>query len=115
MPGDEGVGQPDARSGRRAVAAPRIAAGAAAQIGEREDLAERLIQRGERPQFRGERGKKLALQVMEDRGEPAGPIASRRFHPIKTEHTQRPAGFERASTISKLIIAYSGRAPAAIF
>ena len=95
--GDEGVGQPDARSGRRTVAATIVTAGAAAQIGERENLAERLIQGGERPQFRGERGEKLALQVMEDRGERGDPIASRRFRSSKTQNAQPPAGFERGS------------------
>ena len=41
--GDEGVSQPDARAGRAALAAPRVAGGEAAQIGQRNDLAELLI------------------------------------------------------------------------
>lgn len=42
-------------------------AGEAAQIGERNDFAEPLIQGGERAEFRCERGEKLALQVVKDR------------------------------------------------
>ena len=67
--GDESVGQPDARARRTAFAAPRIAAGEAAQLGEREDSAELFVQRGEFAQLLGEDGKELALQVMEDHGE----------------------------------------------
>jgi len=55
--GDEGVRQPGARSGRGAVAAPLVTAGEAAQIAEGDDLAELFIQGGERPEFRGQRGK----------------------------------------------------------
>jgi hypothetical protein len=55
--GDEGLRQPGARTGQRAVAAPFVTAGEAAQIGERNDFAELLIQGGERPQFLRERGK----------------------------------------------------------
>ena len=93
------MGQPDARTGRRAVAAPLVTAGEAAQIREREDLAELLIQCGERTEFRGERWEKLALQVMKDRVEHVDPIDSRRFRSIKTENTQPPEGFERASSV----------------
>ena len=49
--GDAGVGQPDAGTGRTALAAPLIAAGEAAQLGQRDDLAELLVQGGEFAQF----------------------------------------------------------------
>ena len=78
--GDEGVGKPDASAGRPTLAAPFIAAGEAAQLGQRDDLAELLIQGGEFAQFLGEGGKELALQSVEDRRqvEHAFPTSSRR-------------------------------------
>jgi hypothetical protein len=78
--GDEGVGQPDARTGRTALAAPFITAGKAAELGERDDFTELLIQGRKLTQFLGEGGKKLALQAVEDRRqvEQAFPTASGR-------------------------------------
>jgi hypothetical protein len=78
--GNAGVGQPDAGTGRTALAAPFIAAGEAAQLGQRDDLAELLVQGGEFAQFLGEGGKELALQAVEDRPqvEHAFPSASAR-------------------------------------
>jgi hypothetical protein len=78
--GDQGVGQPDAGTGLTAFAAPFITAGETAQLRERDNLAELLIQRGEFAQFLGKGGKELALQAVENRRqvEPALPIASHR-------------------------------------
>ena len=64
--GDERMHQPDARTRRSSVAAPFITPGEAAQIGERNHFAELLVQGGERPQFCHERGKKLALKMVEN-------------------------------------------------
>ena len=65
--GAERLRQPGARTGRRTVAAPFITAGEAAQIGQREDFAELLVQGRERSQLGCQRGEKLALQRVEDR------------------------------------------------
>lgn len=65
--GDEGVGEPDTGTGWPALAAPRIAAGEAAQLGKRDDLAELLVQGGEFAEFLREGRKELALQAVEDR------------------------------------------------
>ena len=56
------MGQPEAGTGRSAVASPFVTAGAAAPGGEGDDLAALLVQGGEG-------GEKLALEVVENRGE----------------------------------------------
>ena len=64
--GDERMRQPDARTRWSPVAAPFVTPGEAAQIGERNHFAELLVQGGECSQFCDERGKKLALKMVEN-------------------------------------------------
>src|ERR1035438_7372647 len=64
--GDERVRQPDPRTRWSTVAAPFVTPGEAAQIGERNHFAELLVQGGECSQFCDERGKKLALKMVEN-------------------------------------------------
>lgn len=52
---------------RTIVAAPFVTAGEAPQIGERNDLAELLVQGTQGSEFRCERGEKLSLQVVKVR------------------------------------------------
>jgi hypothetical protein len=61
------VRQPGARTGRATLAAPLVLVREAPQLGERDDFAELPVQRGERPDFLGERGEKLALEAVKDR------------------------------------------------
>jgi hypothetical protein len=61
------VGQPSARTRRATFATPFILLREATQLGEGNHFAELLVQRGERPEFRCERGEKLPLQAVEDR------------------------------------------------
>jgi hypothetical protein len=65
--GNERVGQLAARTRRATLPAPLILLREATQLREGNDFAELLVQRGERPEFGGQRGEKLALQTVEDR------------------------------------------------
>jgi len=65
--GDEGVRQPNARTGRTTVAAPFVTPGEAAQIGECNDFAKLLIQGAQRAEFVRACGEKLPLQMVENR------------------------------------------------
>jgi hypothetical protein len=70
--GDESVRQPSARTGWATVAAPFVTTGEAAQIGERNDLAELLIQGAQGAGFGRKRGEKWPLQMVKNRRQ-AGP------------------------------------------
>jgi len=65
--GAEGGRQPSARIGRATFAAPLILVREATQLRERDDFAELLVQRAERPEFLFEGREKLTLQTVEDR------------------------------------------------
>jgi hypothetical protein len=54
-------------TGRTTIAAPFVAAGETPQVGERNNFAKLLVQGAQHAEFGRERGKKLALQMVENR------------------------------------------------
>ena len=62
--GQEGVDEPDPGVGRTAVADPGIAAQEGAEVGQGNGLDELLVQLTQRPDFLGEGGEELALEVL---------------------------------------------------